>query len=207
MKITIIGHGNVGSALAHRLANAGHQIVIGARDLASEKLKALLLSNPSFTAKTIKDSVVDTDTIVVAVPAHLVAELAQQLGDLSGKVVIDTTNSVFKKPEPYATGFEALQKITGAEVAKCFNSTGAENMNNPMYEVEGNAVAVDMFVAGTSAQAKQVAMQLANDAGFIARNFGDDAQVPLLEQLCMVWTNLAMKGGLGRNFAFKVVTR
>ena len=42
MKITIIGHGNVGSALADRWAAKGHEIVIGARNPQDSKLEPLL---------------------------------------------------------------------------------------------------------------------------------------------------------------------
>lgn len=207
MNISIIGYGNVGSALAKRLAAAGHTIIFGVRNIEDAGLLKLLNSNAKYSAKLIEESIVGTDAIIIAIPAHLVAELAEQLGDLSGRVVIDTTNSVFKRPEPYATGFEALQKITGAELAKCFNSTGAENMADPFYEIGTEKVAIDMFVAGTSEKAKELTMQLATDAGFIAHNFGDDAQVPLLESLCNIWITLALKGGLGRDFAFKILTR
>ena len=202
MKITIIGHGNVGSALAHRWALAGHQIVFGARKPDDDKVKALIAQHPAFSATTIEKSILGTDVIVVAIPAHLTADLARQLGDLSGRTLIDTTNSVFRKPEPYPNAFDAFRDLTGAEVAKCFNSTGAENMRNPMY---GDTPA-DMFAAGSSEKAKQTAMQLARDAGFTCYDFGGDDKVPLLEELCRIWIHLAMNG-MGRGFALKVLKR
>lgn len=208
MKITIIGHGNVGSALVSRWATNGHEIVIGARNPKDAKLRPLLAAD-NVRATTIKESILDTDAIVIAIPAHLTSELAKSLGDLSGRVVIDTTNSVFRRPEPFRTGFEAFQKITGAEVAKCFNSTGAENMRNPFYSISvpsPQEVPVDMFVAGSSRKAKDVATRLAEDAGFICYDFGGDDKVELLEELCRIWIHLAMSG-LGRNFAFKILRR
>ncbi|HRE89363.1 MAG TPA: NAD(P)-binding domain-containing protein, partial [Myxococcota bacterium] len=36
MKIAFIGHGHVGGALATRLSNLGHDVVIGARDPATD---------------------------------------------------------------------------------------------------------------------------------------------------------------------------
>lgn len=202
MKITLIGHGSVGGALARHWAAAGHQVVIGARNPADPKVQTLLGDCPGAVATTIPESVVGTDAIVVAIPAHLTADLARQLGNLEGRVVIDTTNAVFRKPEPFANAFVALQELTGAELAKCFNSTGAENMANPHY---GNQP-IDMFVAGSSPRAKAVATQLAEDAGMVVYDFGGDDKVALLEELCRIWINLAM-GGLGRGFAFKILQR
>lgn len=208
MKITIIGHGNVGSALAGRWAAKGHEIIIGARNPGDEKLKPLMASG-KVQAMTIKESISGTDVIVIAIPAHLTVELAKTLGDLSGRVVIDTTNSVFRRPEPYITAFEAFQQLTHAEVAKCFNSTGAENMSNPLYSIPmptPHEVPIDMFVAGSSKTAKDVATRLAEDAGFVCYDFGGDDKVVLLEELCRIWINLAM-GGMGRDFAFKIIKR
>lgn len=202
MNITLIGHGNVGSALAHRWALAGHRIVFGVRRPDDPKVAALLAQNPTFSAVSIEESIQGTDAVVVAIPAHQTAELARQLGDLRGRILIDTTNSVFRKPEPFANAFDAFRQLTGAEVAKCFNSTGAENMRKPLY---GDTPA-DMFAAGSSPAAKQTAMQLARDAGFVCYDFGGDDKVPLLEELCRIWIHLAMNG-LGRDFAFKVMKR
>ena len=202
MKITIIGHGNVGSALAGRWAAAGHQIVFGARQPEDPKAKDLVAANPAFNVTTIGESIRGSDVIVIAIPAHMTAELARQLGNLRGRIVIDTTNSVFRKPEPYTTAFEAFQQLTGAHVAKCFNSTGAENMRNPMY----GDVPADMFAAGSHEGAKNAAMQLARDAGFVCYDFGGDDKVPLLEELCRIWIHLAMSG-LGREFALKALRR
>jgi 8-hydroxy-5-deazaflavin:NADPH oxidoreductase len=210
MKITVIGIGNVGGALAKRWAAAGHEIVLGVRNAASDDLKALIQSPGKWVLKDVKSSIEGTDAIVIAIPAHLTAELATSLGDLKGRVVIDTTNSVFRKPEPYRTGFEAFQKITGAEVAKCFNSTGAENMADPFYpNAFGGTepIAIDMFAAGSSAKAKAIALQLSQDAGFVTHDFGGDDKVELLEELCRIWINLAMGQGMGRGFAFKILAR
>ena len=204
MKISIIGHGNVGGALAKAWAGSGHEIVIGARSPEDDKVISLTDSSERISATSISESIQGTDVIVIAIPAHLTADLAGDLGDLKGRIVIDTTNSVFRKPEPYQTGFEAFQKVSGARVAKCFNSTGAENMSDPVYP---GGIKADMFVAGDDEEAKSVAKTLAEDAGFECYDFGGDAQVPLLEEMCRVWINLAMSQGMGRDIAFKLLRR
>lgn len=204
MKITVIGHGNVGGALIRKWAKSGHQIVIGARNPEDQSVKELNQFDSKISASSVVESISNTDVIVIAIPAHLTADLAKQLGDLKDRILIDTTNSVFQKPDPYPTAFAAFQAITGAEVVKCFNSTGVENMNNPDY----NGIKADMFVAGNSKKGKEIAIQLSKDAGFPeCYDFGGDDKVVLLEQLCAIWINLAIMQGLGRNIAFKLLKR
>mgnify|MGYP006266819907 CR=1 FL=1 len=208
MRISVIGHGSVGSALIRQWAACGHEVIIGARNPADEKL-AKLLAIDQVTAAAIPDSIADTDAIVIAVPAQVTAELAKGLGDLSGRVVIDATNSVFQKPDPYENAFSAFKALTNAKVAKCFNTTGAENMENPYYPVADDLdrkVAIDMFVAGSDREAKDITIKLSEDIGFITHDFGGDDKVPLMEEFCKVWINLAMSG-MGRNFAFKILER
>lgn len=207
MKIAVIGHGNVGGALIKAWAKTGHDLTIGARRPADAKVKSLLNFSDNISVASVADSIKQAEVIVIAIPAQHAVDLAKQLGDLSGKVVIDTTNSVFRRPEPFRTAFEAFQKITGAEMAKCFNSTGLENMLEPEYSIGNHKVKADMFAAGSSARAKTIALQLAEDAGFVARDFGGDQEVELLEELCRLWIHLAMKQGLGRNIAFKLMMR
>jgi hypothetical protein len=203
MQIGIIGHGNVGGALARNWAGKGHQIRIGARDPKGEKVKALAQLN-NIESGTIPETTQSSEVILVAIPAREAPDLAPKLGDLSGKILIDSTNSIGPSSGPYPTAFHAFQALTEAEVVKCFNSTGYENMADPIYEGEG----IDMFMAGNSTHAKEVARQLALDAGFgNCHDFGNAEQVKLLEQLALCWINLAIFQKQGRNIAFKVLTR
>jgi predicted dinucleotide-binding enzyme len=114
-------------------------------------------------------------------------------------------NSVRTKPEGFNNSFEALKSyLPESEIVKCFNSTGFENMQNPIYHGEG----IDMFVAGSSAKGKEIAKQLALDAGFsTCWDFGEDDKVQLLEYFALSWINLAIMQGHGRNMAFKVIKR
>ncbi len=128
------------------------------------------------------------------------------MGDVRNKVIIDATNSVRTRPEAFPTAFHALKALTGSEaVVKCFNSTGFENMLDPVYPGFGG---IDMFCAGNDKQAKAVATKLAKDIGFGACwDFGGDDKVELLEKLALSWINLAIMQGAGRNTAFKVIQR
>jgi predicted dinucleotide-binding enzyme len=99
----------------------------------------------------------------------------------------------------------------GAELAKCFNTTGFENMANPVYHQDlpiPHEAGIDMFVAGDSQKAKDTAIQLAKDAGFAeCYDFGGSDKAALLEQLVLIWINLALGQKMGRNIAFKILKR
>jgi predicted dinucleotide-binding enzyme len=203
MNIAIIGTGNVGGALATNWSKKGHLINLGVRDV--QQFKGLeLLKNENTKALPIHDAVAQSDVVLISTPPAAIFEIIEQMGDVSGKTIIDATNSVRQTPDPYKTVYHCLADKTKAEVVKCFNSTGFENMLNPVYNGEG----IDMFMAGDSDTAKKVASQLALDAGFgSCMDFGKSDKVELLEKLALSWINLAIMQGHGRNIAFKVLRR
>ncbi|OQA03013.1 MAG: hypothetical protein BWY67_02486 [Bacteroidetes bacterium ADurb.Bin397] len=65
-----------------------------------------------------------------------------------------------------------------------------------------------MFMAGDSATAKDIAVQLAIDCGFEnCYDFGKSDKVSLLEKFALSWINLAIMQGHGRDIAFRIVRR
>jgi predicted dinucleotide-binding enzyme len=205
MKIAIIGAGNVGGALTKQWAKAGHEIFLGLRDLNSSDAKELEKFSSKISSHSISGAINSAEVVLFATPPDVAIALAKQNLLLKNKIIIDASNSVFKKPEPYKTAFEGIKKETGCEhIVKCFNSTGFENMADPIY---GN-ISIDMFMAGSSLKAKQIASQLSKDAGFAeCYDFGGDDKVELLEQFAFSWINLAIIQKQGRNIAFKVLKR
>lgn len=203
MKIAIIGYGNVGNALAMRFANAGNQVVIGTRKPDDPEIKKVEVF-PNIRVAGIREAADSAEVVVITTPANVAVALAEQLGRMDGKVLIDATNAVRVKPEPYATAFDAFKALTKAECVKCFNTTGFENMQNPFY----NNVPIDLFMAGDSVRGKQIARALAIGAGFgECYDFGGDDKVALQEQFALAWINLAIMQGQGRHIAFKLLRR
>jgi predicted dinucleotide-binding enzyme len=204
MNIAIIGSGNVGGALAQQWIKAGHTVLIGAQFPLSEKNISLATKIGEDRFAVIENAVKQCEVILIATPPTAIFEIIEQLGDVSGKVIIDATNSVMKSPEPYKTAYHALVDKTQAEVVKCFNTTGFENMLDPYYNGQG----IDMFMAGDSEKAKDIARQLALDCGFgSCIDFGKADKVELLEKFALSWINLAIMQGIGRDMAFKIIRR
>lgn len=205
MKITVIGTGNVGSALAGKLADTGHNVMLGVRDINNFKGKELLNLGKSITAKSISDAVKESEIIIIAATPASVKSISELIGDVSGKVIIDAMNSVFAKPEPFSNTTEALLSLTNCkDIVKCFNTTGFENMADTKY----GDVNIDMFMAGDSVKGKEVARKLSRDIGYEeCYDFGGNDKFELIEQFAMSWINLAIIQGQGRNIAFKILKR
>ncbi|MEY5048597.1 MAG: hypothetical protein RLZZ175_1956 [Bacteroidota bacterium] len=205
MKIAIIGTGNVGGALATKWAKKGHEIYLGVRDVNNFKGKELL-ANPNTQVLTIENAVATSEIILISTPATSAIDVAKSLGNTSGKIIIDTMNIVMGRgPEGYKNTTAAILDNTETnDVVKCFNTTGFNNMQNPDY----NGTAIDVFVAGDSVKGKEIAIQLAKDAGFAeCYNIGGNDKFELMEQFAWFWINLAMFQGQGRDIAFKLLKR
>lgn len=209
MKIGIIGTGNVGSALGKGWASKGHTVLFGTRQPESEKVQKLLAEvGEGGTAVSIPDAIQQANIIVLATPWNVLAQVTQTVNDWRGKIVVDATN-------PIAPGFQlAVGHITsaaeqlaahlpGASVVKAFNTTGAENMLDPLYDGEPTT----LFICGDDAEAKATVTELAEALGFEVADVGGLDAARLIEPMALVWINLAIKQGLGRNIAFKLVRR
>lgn len=206
MKIAIIGAGNVGGALAQKLIGAGHTVLIGAKFPLSEKSIKLATQIGEDRFTNIERAVQQCEVIIVATPATMAVEVALSLGDTSGKVIIDTMNIVMGRgPAGFSNTSDAILANTQSrDIVKCFNTTGFNNMQNPVYE----GTAIDAFVAGDSEKGKTVAIQLAKDIGFgECYDVGGNDRFTLMEQFAFFWINLAMLKGQGREIGFKLLKR
>lgn len=205
MKIAIIGTGNVGGALATQWAKAGHQIFLGSRKPESFE-DSHLLNNPHTSVHTIPDAVREADVILLATPAMAAIEVTKSLGDTSGKVLIDAMNVVRGNgPKGYSNTSEAILDHTQTrDVVKCFNTTGYNNMENPVYGQHR----LDLFMAGDSEKGKNIAKTLAIDAGFAAcYDIGGNTEFSRLEDFANFWIHIALFQGFGRDIGFKLLRR
>lgn len=208
MKIAIIGAGGVGRALGSSWAKKGHEIRYGARDTGSEKLRASLQATPGATASPIAEAVAWADAVMLATAWPGTQEALAAAGDFGGKPLLDATNPLtpaFQLALGHTTsGGEQVQAwAPTASVVKIFNTTGLENMADPVYP-EGRAA---MVHAGGDARARQVAAQLAADLGFEAFDLGGLDGARYLEPAAMVWIKLALVQKMGRGIAFRLMRR
>ncbi|MCE9575561.1 MAG: NAD(P)-binding domain-containing protein [Deltaproteobacteria bacterium] len=205
MKLAIIGAGKVGGTLGRGLARAGHTIHYGARDPRDAKHAAL---RDHAQVGTPREAVETSDAVVLATPWPATEAAIAALGDLDGRVLVDATNPigpgfVLTHGHTDSGGEQVARWARTARVVKAFNTTGVETMAAPRH---GDARAA-MFVAGDDAAACEVALGLARDLGFEAVRLGGLVRARVLEPTAMLWIQLAMVRGLGRDIAFGVLRR
>ncbi|MFP5288219.1 MAG: NADPH-dependent F420 reductase [Thermoanaerobaculia bacterium] len=208
MRIGVIGIGMVGGTLGSRWARGGHEVLFGVREPSSEKVGRLLAdSGENARAGTVAEAAAFGEVVALATPWGGTEDALRHAGDLSGKVLLDCTNPL----KPDLSGLEgdrsAAEQVAawapGAKVVKIFNTTGANNMDDPRF---GDDRAT-MFYCGDDAEAKKVAARLAEDLGFEAGDAGPLAEARSLEHLALLWIHLAYVQKLGRGIAFKLMRR
>jgi len=210
MKIAIIGAGNVGSALGHGWASAGHEIVFGVRDPNDTKVQEVVrAAGGRVRAATVRDAVAPTEVVVLATPWPAARDALTAAGSLRGKVLVDATNPL--QPDlsglvighTTSAGEQVAAWVPGAKVVKAFNTIGAQHMTNPRFGEQR----ASMFLCGDDAAAKQVVAGLATALGFEPVDAGPLKQARLLEPLALLWISMALAYGQGPDIAFRLVRK
>lgn len=179
MKIAIVGTGSMGSGFARALKDT-HEVWLGSRD--TEKGKQAASETGAAGGGGYADVVGDADVVILAVPWHSAQETIAELGDLSGKVLIDITNPYTAEglvPLEGTSTAEEIQKwATGAKVVKGWNHVYATNLTRA--DVDG--VAASVLIAGDDADAKEAVSQIARDMGFDPVDIGELSMTRSLER-------------------------
>jgi predicted dinucleotide-binding enzyme len=201
MRIAIIGAGQVGTTLGAALRSKGHTVVYGSRDPASHTER---------NVRSVADALVGAELVILATPWTAIEALVVQHADgLAGKIVIDATNPIHPSLARLAiasnsSGVELLQsQARQAKFFKAFNSTGVNVMAQPRF-AEGKAA---MFVAGPDGVDKDTVLRIVADVGFEPVDAGELKATRELEHLAMLWIQLALTKGYGRDFAFVIARR
>jgi 8-hydroxy-5-deazaflavin:NADPH oxidoreductase len=214
MKIGVLGTGDVGRVLASGLIGLGHEVKIGSREPDSDKLKEWKAKNGARASTGSFADAAKFGELAVLATLWGGTESALKLAgpdNLKGKVVIDATNPlVFAENAPPAlalgwkdSGGEQVQRwLPGARVVKAFNIVGNAHMVKP--DFPGGPPT--MFIAGDDAQAKETVTGILRDFGWEIVDIGGIEGARLLEPMCILWVNYAMRNG-SANHAFKLLRK
>lgn len=190
--IAIIGTGDVARALGPEFAAQGHTIVYGSRNPASDKAQELVeQTGDSASVTTQAESVEGADIVVLAVPGLLVREITGNLGDLSGKVIIDPTNPLERdglrlRHAADTSNAEIIQQAApGAHVVKAFNTLNWKTMIDPASS--GGPVSIPL--AGDDRGAKQVVAELVDGMGLEPIDVGGLENARWVEGMLILWIN------------------
>ena len=90
--VAVIGTGDMGDSLGPRLAELGYRVVYGSRNPQSEKVTRLVeLTGNNASAATQKEAARQGRIVLTLVPWPAMETVAQNLGNLDGKIVIDVS--------------------------------------------------------------------------------------------------------------------
>ena len=224
MNIAVLGTGMVGQAVAGRLADLGHSVVIGTRDpettrartepdaMGNPPVAAWLAEHPGVGLATFADAAGAADLVVNASSGAATLDVLRLAGaaNLAGKPLLDIAN-----PLDFSQGFpptlfvkdtdslaeQAQREFPEARVVKALNTLNATVMVDPRSLGESSTV----FVSGDDADAKATVVGL-------LESFGHDDVLDLgpletargTEMLLPLW--LRLMGALGTaRFNLKVV--
>ncbi len=192
-KVGIIGAGNVGPALAKGFLKNGFETTISSRS--EEKRKNLENEIQGLKTDTPENTAKNSDIIVFTVKGSHAKEALEELGveNLSGKLIIDTTNPISEDAPVngvlvYFSSInkslmEELQaKAPDAKFVKCFSCVGAAHMVNPAFESRPT-----MFICGDDSDAKKEVTEILHTFGWEAEDMGNVEAARAIEPLAMLW--------------------
>jgi 8-hydroxy-5-deazaflavin:NADPH oxidoreductase len=203
--ISVIGLGNMASALAARALAGGNTVEIIGRDPAKAKeLAAALGSATAGTAGTAPAG----DIVILAVPYASAAAVVREYGDaLHGKVIIDITNPASPDLQGLVTpdGSSGAQEIAkaapaGAHVVKAFNTL----FSNVLAAGPAEGRPLDVFIAGDDAQAKARVSAFIESMGLRPWDTGELPMARALEYAGLLELGLITQSVKHTNFSLGV---
>ncbi len=226
MRIGIIGTGMVGKALAAKLVEIGHDVMIGTRNVNQTLSRAdkdmagnppfgeWHKQNPKVKLDTFEQTAKHGEVIMSATAGGAALEPLKLAGavNLKGKILMDISNPLdFSKGMPPtlsvcntdSLGEQIQRAFPEVKVVKTLNTTNALMMVNPRQLANGDHT---MFVSGNDAGAKTAVTGYLKDwfGWKDVIDLGDISTARGTEMLLPIW--LRLFGGLKTPvFNFKVV--
>ena len=224
MKIAVLGTGMVGQALAGRLSELGHDVVVGTRDPQATLARTEPdgMGNPPFSAwyqqhadldlATFAEAAAASELVVNATGGTVTLGVLEQAGaeNLAGKVLVDISNpldfsggfppTLFVK-DTDSLGEQVQRAFPDAKVVKTLNTLNANLMVWPKDLGADSTI----FVSGDDTAAKATVSELLTSFGHTdVIDLGDISTARGTEMLLPVWVRLM--GVLGTSmFNFKIV--
>jgi predicted dinucleotide-binding enzyme len=184
MTYSIIGSGNIGSAVARQFARKDLDVAIANRR-GPDSLAPLCKELGQHVIPQTLEAALRAGIVILAVPFSVVERLAHAEGDWTGRIVIDATNAIsFPAFTPIDLGGRpssevVAEKLRGARLVKAFNTLPAAVLAADPIEAGRHRV---LFISGNDAEANSVVASLATKFGFAPIVLGKLAAGGLLQQ-------------------------
>lgn len=224
MKVAVLGTGIVGRAHAGKLAELGHDVVMGTKAVVKTMAedKPDMMGNPPFSVwhknhpkvklATFAEAAKHGEIVWEALNGSVAVEVLKSLeASLNGKVLIDIANPLdFSKgmpPSLFASNTDSLgeqiqRALPKVKVVKSFNTTNAYIQVNPQQLADGDH---HIFVSGNDADAKAKVTEVLKSYGWKnIIDLGDITTARGSEMLLPIWLRL-WNALQNPNFNFKIV--
>lgn len=187
--VSIIGNGNMGTAIGGIVAAGGNTVEFVGRD-ASEQVTG--------------------DIVILAVPYPSVAEIVDARREqLAGKIVVDITNPLnfetfdsLVVPADASSAAELAANLPESRVLKAFNTNFAATL---AAKTVGEAQPTTVLVAGDDELAKQALIDVVRAGGVNAVDAGKISRARELESIGFLQLTLAVQEKVGWNAGVALV--
>lgn len=197
MKMGVLGSGMVAQGLSARLAELGHDVMIGTR--AAEKLSGWQSSNQKVAIGSFAETAAHGEMVFNATngAASLNALSLAGAGNLAGKILVDVSN-----PLDFSNGFPPSLTVFGTDslaeqiqrtfpatrVVKTLNTVSARVMTHPLEVANGDH---HIFVSSDDLDAKMQVTDLLRSFGWIhIFDLGDLSTARGTEAYLLLWVRL-----------------
>jgi len=208
MRIGILGSGLMGSKLGTIFARAGHDVVFS---YSHDRKKLERLSRDAggkARAGTPAEAARGADAVLLAVHWSRVDDVLEQIGALSGKLLLSCTLPMNRDESRLVVGLttsgaEALAaKAPKAHVVSAFSTVPSEVLF-AVFAARRNKTRPDLVFCGDNKKAKRVAARLIRDVGFHPVDVGTLSIARYIEPFSLLAAEIAYEGKGGPELAYR----
>lgn len=195
--ISIIGSGNMATAIGTRAGRHGHTVEVLSRDTAKAQALAHKIGNGATAGAS--GAAPSGDIVIVAVPyTHVVSAITDYGDALAGKILVDISNTFNADASALATapGSSASQEIAAAAPE---DAHVVKALNTLFGHVLSQDRSLDVFIAGDNAEAKARVSTLLESMDLRPRDTGGLQMASVLE-----WTGVLLMGLAQNGIGFDV---
>jgi 8-hydroxy-5-deazaflavin:NADPH oxidoreductase len=197
MRMGVLGSGMAAQAISARLAEVGHDVVIGTSDI--EKLKGWQSSNQKVIVGSFAEASAHGEMIFNATDGGASLNALRLAGEenLAGKILVDVSN-----PLDFANGFPPSLTVVGIDslaeqiqrafpsirVVKTLNTVTARVMTHPLEVANGDH---HVFISSNDVDAKAQVSEVLRSFGWIhIFDLGDLSTARGTEAYLLLWVRL-----------------
>ena len=210
MKISIIGAGEMGGALASALAGrTSHRVTIRGARPGSTSVREAIANSGGRLAEADADAIASAGLVFVVVPwqafenvtatlrqhprppKRLVSVVVPWMGD-NALPAVGTNDSAAER---------LARALPDSQVAGAFTTVSAATVR----AIDTYAEKPTVFVVGDHAETKRLTREVAESIGFASLDAGPLYAARFTEAMGFLWTAAAYEGGAGELIAFRAV--